>query len=174
MKTPTAKEDKMRRKITYSLMSLILGTSLLAASAYGEPAGPPEGEGRHMERMVKELNLTEAQKKQFKEIKKEQKDAVKAHRKNAKAAMGKLHQAMQSDASEAELRKLHEQVIKIRNEGATARFEKALAIRKILTPEQRKKFRARLGKHMKERKHMRRHKREKGRRRGRGADEASE
>jgi len=132
----------------FVLAGLVLALS--STPSYGEPPagggpGGPHEDGPRMERLVKELNLTKAQKEQFKKIMKDHKSGIQAKRDQVRAAHEKLRTAMQSDTAEAQLRKLHSEVIKLHGEMASTRFEKMLAIRKILTPDQRKKFKAHFG-----------------------------
>ena len=51
-----------------------------------------------------------------------------------------MSEAMMSDASETELRKIHGEISSLQTQMKSKRFEKMLKIRKILSPEQRKTF----------------------------------
>lgn len=95
---------------------------------------------RKMERMIRDLNLTEDQQTKIKEIQNKQKDSVVAKKKAMVDAKKALKDAMQGDASDDELRKLYDTSQKAKTDFRKALFEQVLVIRGVLTPEQRKKF----------------------------------
>ena len=121
----------MRSPVKLTLMTLLVLGFALPAQARG---------GKFKEQMMKELDLSEQQAQQLQELKKSNKPEMKSLRGEMKAIREKMQDAMAKDASESELRSLHNQKFEIRKKLSTARFEKMLAIRKILTPDQRVKF----------------------------------
>lgn len=100
----------------------------------GERSFPPPG-------MVERLNLADEQVQQLKAVHKKYRDETASTREKIRQAHETLRAAMESDASEEKLRQNHEAVHGARKKLADTRFEEALAVRKILTPEQRKQFR---------------------------------
>lgn len=113
------------------------------------------GKGDQMGRLSEELKLSPEQKEKMKELReksKTQREAkrseMKALRKSMKQKRNELTSAMESDESDSalrnrfsELEKLQQKARHMREARSKARFENALEVRKILTPEQRKEFR---------------------------------
>ncbi len=115
-----------------TVVLLVVGTASLAeAKRRG---------GDFKDKIFKQLDLTEEQTKKLDELKTNQKDNMKQLRENKKSISTKFKEALASDASESELRDLHNQKMTLKKQIADARFEKMIAVRKILTPEQRTKF----------------------------------
>ena len=113
------------------------------------------GHGFHRQ-IFKQLNLSDEQKNKLKEIRSGQKEHMKALRTNKRELREKFHEAIRSNKPEAELRKLHGELQAARNTFHTARFERLLSIRKILTPEQRIQFHELRRHHKRQRRGMRR------------------
>ncbi|MBF0493457.1 MAG: Spy/CpxP family protein refolding chaperone [Deltaproteobacteria bacterium] len=90
--------------------------------------------------LFKELKLSETQKKQIQKIHETNHESFKANRQASKEARNKLKEAMEGSSSDQEIRQLFQESQKLQTELMTQRFEEALAIRKILNPEQRKQF----------------------------------
>lgn len=120
-----------------SLLSLAL--LLGAPASQASPHEDGDGLGR---RALRGLDLTAEQKAKLAELRKSQTTDFKALREKARAARIELRSKLQSDASDQELRTAHATVQSSMKAVGEARFEKILAIRKILTPEQRAKFKA--------------------------------
>ena len=120
------------------ITSLVLAVVFIFASPTHAKAGKGKGKG-HWKQMMKELNLTEDQKVKMKEIKKSKPD-MKSARQNMKKLRDQLKAALKTNTSDADLIKLHGEIQTARNKKATDRFNHMLAVRAILTPEQRIKF----------------------------------
>lgn len=103
---------------------------------------------RKMKRMVEELNLTEEQQKQIKEIQDKQKNEFLAKKEAMHKTKKALKEAMQGEATDKELRILNDALIKAKIAFSKTRFEQVLSIRAVLTPEQRKLFKG-FGRHKK-------------------------
>lgn len=127
----------MKGRTTLWLSAIIIAL-FVCHSALAQP-GPRRG-GPDKKWITEELNLTDEQKVKLDEIREEYREKMKDKRAVMQEAREKLHDALISDASDEVLRKQFKTMQEIRNEFATARFEKILAIRQILTKEQRKKF----------------------------------
>lgn len=123
------------------LMILVMALGL-SAPALAAGAGLKGG----LDRMVKELNLSEEQKQQVRDIKKKSGEGIKGLKSQVRDAMKDLAQSLRApekgDAYRATLTQKFENVQKLRQEMMTKRFQMALEIREILTPTQIEKFRA--------------------------------
>lgn len=122
------------------------------ADAFGDKKCPEMFGGKgmdHHEGWLKKLDLTADQKKKLDAVREERKAAMKSTMEQARAEHEKLHQLMQGDAPEADLRAQHDKVLEFHTAGGKERFESMLKIRAILTPDQRKKM-GEMGKSMRE------------------------
>jgi Spy/CpxP family protein refolding chaperone len=127
-------------------MSLIRTTwliCLMLTAALGFRAGRALADERgdsSIDKMVRELDLTAAQMEKLKVIHAQALQQIKPK----KAAMNKtnddLESLLQGKATGDELRAKFGELVSRQEEFARARFDKLLAIREILTPEQRKKL----------------------------------
>jgi len=93
--------------------------------------------GERAERLIEELNLTEAQVSQIRAIREGARDEMQALHSNLRDQREVLHDLMASEATENELRAQYDTVQSRHQEVADARFENMLAVREVLTPEQR-------------------------------------
>lgn len=100
------------------------------------------GRGQGADRVMSELNLTQEQKEKIKAERQKRKTEMDAARDKAKAAREKLREGFKNNASNDQLRALRSEVQGAQMSLGNARFEGMLAIRDILTPEQRAKFNA--------------------------------
>jgi periplasmic protein CpxP/Spy len=90
--------------------------------------------------LVKELNLSPDQIRRLQQIRKNAKGKTQARRQALQTARQELNQLLQSNASADLVRQKRQQVQALQREIADANFENTLAIREILTPEQRIKW----------------------------------
>ncbi len=90
--------------------------------------------------LFQELNLKDTQKEKIRKIHENYQESMKQKREAVKEAKKNLEQAMLSNTDDAALRKYFDSFQNARSEMMKLHFEQALEIRKILTPEQRKKF----------------------------------
>lgn len=95
-------------------------------------------DGKHLERMTQELGLSVEQQTKIKAL--HQGEQIKAQREVMRNAHDELEQAMKSAATDEEIRAKYSNLEKAQAEFSKLRFEKVLAIRAILTPEQRLNF----------------------------------
>ena len=91
-------------------------------------------------KILNQLQLTDQQKKQLKEIKERSFSDRKARRKEMRTFRKKMKSLYRSDASDEELRLVHAQLQIGKISRGNTRFERNLQIRKVLNPEQRKRF----------------------------------
>ena len=96
--------------------------------------------------MIEELNLPAEQKEKAKKIHGDHSD-VKEKRQAMKKLHDDLETAMKGAATDDEVRAKFAALQKAQDEFAKARFEKIVALRAILTPEQRSKLKNPRGKH---------------------------
>lgn len=151
------------RKLTalFVASTLALGATSMAFAAdtaTTTTAAPTEGKmmmhhkgkpGMHHDMMFKDLNLTDAQKQQVRDIMKSQRDQMKRPPMEERRAM---HDIIASDSfdkakAEAQIDKMAEQ----HKAGMLARMETQNKIYNILTPEQKKQFNANFEKRLTER-----------------------
>jgi Spy/CpxP family protein refolding chaperone len=130
----------------------VLATALLfissSAMAQPEPGMPPHGNGpRHemMMPMLQKLNLTPDQKNKMQSIRKEKQTQTESLKNEIDAKRDAFHALMKSDAAEAEIRKAHAALQALHQKMADLNFENLMAIRAILTPEQRKEMHSHMG-----------------------------
>ena len=125
-------------------------TTTAAAPAEGKMMMHHKGPGMHNEMMMfKDLNLTDAQKQQIRDIRKSERDQMKRPPLEERRAM---HDIIASDTfdkakAEAQIAKMEEQ----RKANMLAHMETQNKIYNILTPEQKKQFNANFEKRLTER-----------------------
>ncbi len=101
--------------------------------------GPRRGRGK-TEKLIEELNLNDNQVQQLNAIRQKYRPQMQQLREQMQATRQELSQMMQGNTSTTDLRKKHQQVIDLDQKLHNLRFENMLAIREILTPEQRRQF----------------------------------
>jgi Spy/CpxP family protein refolding chaperone len=97
---------------------------------------PPRGE----QSWLKDLNLSPQQLQDIKSVRDRFKTQLTQQRQDLKQAQQKLRQLMAGDASESDIRAQYQTVKDLRQKLADTQFNSTLAMRSILTPEQRQKF----------------------------------
>lgn len=95
--------------------------------------GGPGGKG-----LLSKVNLSEEQRKKIKEIREKAKADVTPKREALKAARAAFHQAMGPESSDADVLAKFDDFQGKRRDLARAKLERMLAVRAVLTPEQRK------------------------------------
>ena len=129
------------------MKSFIAGLIAVLSLTFAFPAEAGRGEWKkNHEKMMSELNLTAEQQTKMKALKESSKAGLKDKKKAMRAAREDLGNALKGTASDADVRKKFEALSKLQDEFAKARFEHVLAVRAILTPEQRAKFHEMKGK----------------------------
>jgi periplasmic protein CpxP/Spy len=102
----------------------------------GELKIPAGGVGN----LVKELNLSPDQIQRLQQVRKNSQGKTKERRQALRTAKQELTQLLQGNASSDQIRQKRQQVQSLQQEVADSNFENTLAIREILTPEQRVKL----------------------------------
>ncbi len=90
--------------------------------------------------LTKELNLSSDQIQKLQQLRKNTQGKTKERRKILQTNKQELNQLIQGNASADRVRKKRQQVQSLQREIADTNFEQTLAIRDILTPEQRVKL----------------------------------
>ena len=95
---------------------------------------------QRLQRMQQELGLDDNQTSQIKAIHEQAKQDTQGLRQEMRQAKEEMGKLMASDASDTELRQQYRKMQGIRQQLSRKRFEKKLAVRKVLTTEQRTKM----------------------------------
>ena len=135
-----ARKTMMRRKFT--LAAALCALLLLSTAAWsGAPGGDgPAGKGPGLTRMLTELDLSAAQKREVAGILKANRDNTKALRDSVKSAMDAMRGIMaKTPGDEAAVRAAAKAVADAAVELAVARGRVKAAMDAVLTPEQRAK-----------------------------------
>jgi periplasmic protein CpxP/Spy len=94
----------------------------------------------NLNNLAKELNLSREQIQKLQQLRKNAQGKTKERRQTLQAAKQELNQLIQGNASTDQVRQKRQQVQSLQREIADTNFEHTLAIREILTPEQRVKL----------------------------------
>jgi periplasmic protein CpxP/Spy len=94
----------------------------------------------NLNNLAKELSLSREQIQQLQQLRKNAQGKNKQRRQNLQIAKQELNQLIQGNASTDQVRQKRQQVQSLQREIADTNFEQTLAIREILTPEQRVKL----------------------------------
>ncbi len=94
----------------------------------------------NLNNLTKELNLSREQIQKLQQLRKNAQGKTKERRQILQIAKQELNQLIQGNASANQIRQKRQQVQSLQREIADTNFEKTLAIREILTPEQRVKL----------------------------------
>lgn len=96
----------------------------------------PQRRNRFMER----LNLSEEQKLEIAQIREKYKQRFRPLREQAKSLRQELQTMLNGTASDGQIRAKHRELMKLRQELETLRFESTLEMRNVMTLEQRREF----------------------------------
>jgi periplasmic protein CpxP/Spy len=94
----------------------------------------------NLNNLSKELNLSREQIQKLQQLRKNAQGKNKERRQTLQTAKQELNQLIQGNASTDQVRQKRQQVQSLQREIADTNFENTLAIREILTPEQRVKL----------------------------------
>ena len=126
------------KSILASLSSAFIFSSLVGFA----PAAHADYDPEKYVKMADELKFTPEQREKLKKIQDDYHQTLPGKHKVMEEANEALEQALRGSATEADVRKKFAELAKKQDEFSEARFEKILAIRAILTNEQRLKFNA--------------------------------
>lgn len=112
-------------------------SGLLSQSIAQAPASPRLSEGANW---LQDLNLTAEQLREIETIRGRYKNQLADKRQAMQQARQQLRNVMASDAPADQVRQQFTQVKSLKQQLVDTHFESMLAIREVLTPEQRQKF----------------------------------
>jgi len=96
--------------------------------------GGPRGRGP--QRLMEELNLSQAQMQELEEIQQKYQDQFSRQRQELHQAQQELSELMAGTASNRQIRNKYRQVSQLRQQMGALHFESMLEMREVLTPEQ--------------------------------------
>ena len=125
-----------------TLMLCVLSCGLIGfGMTEGAQAGGKGKDRAHEhQEILKRLNLTKEQKEKLEKIRSSAQTQMKALREKKRATRKKMKDAFSTETSKDELKKIHGEMQAIKAQLSSARFERMMAIREILNPDQRKEF----------------------------------
>ncbi|MEM9541842.1 MAG: Spy/CpxP family protein refolding chaperone [Cyanobacteria bacterium P01_E01_bin.42] len=130
--------------LTLGGTAALIGTEALQTNSPAIAQEAPDGDrggrggrGRGMQRMLEQLNLSDAQQQQIQAIREQAKANSEGLREEMKSAREQMRSLMSGNASESELRQQYQTIENLRDRASDRRFETMLQIREVLTPAQR-------------------------------------
>jgi len=138
----------LRRVSTIAVLILSLGTAVAFANSQAQQPQRVAQTQENLQRprrgdpagLMQALNLTQEQQQSLQRIRQQSKPQMDQRKQALRQAHQELRQMMQGTASTDEIRAKHQQVQQLRQQMENLRFENMLAMREVLTPEQRTKF----------------------------------
>lgn len=126
----------------HSFKKIVLGSAMVMLVSFVtvQAAEARPGHRGKMKEIAAELNLTAEQKDKMKEINKDRREILQPKRKAMKEARESLETSLKGADSADVVKQKFAALQKAQSEFAAARFDKVLAAREVLTPEQRAKF----------------------------------
>ncbi len=139
----------------FAALMLALGTTTVAYAApqpvaeqtiAQRPGGNPGrgsgggGQWAGKEGWLEQLNLTAEQQQEIQAIRDRYQTQMEASRDQMHQNMERMSQMMGGNTSDNDLRNQHNQILQARQQMGQMQFEQMLAIRNVLTPEQRQQF----------------------------------
>lgn len=137
----------LRRISIFSALLLALGGAVAIAkpnplflqSVVQNPQG--QNRGAHGQpKLMEQLNLTPDQKQKLQAIQSQYKDEISQRKQAVRQASRELKSLMTGNAPADEVRSKHRQLQDLRQQLEEVSFESTLAMREVMTPEQRSKF----------------------------------
>lgn len=119
--------------------SAFLSPQLLAQAPIERGPGEPG--------WLKDLNLTPEQIQKIRALRNQDQNRLSQQRRALRQAHQELRELMASDASAEQVRQKYDQVKALRQQLGDAQFNNMLAMREILTPEQRRQFANQMQRH---------------------------
>ncbi|HIK24411.1 MAG TPA: Spy/CpxP family protein refolding chaperone [Thermosynechococcus sp. M46_R2017_013] len=120
------------------LAALLVCSALSPLVAIAAPSlADPSYGGPRWGANLENLNLTAEQRQRLQAVRQQYQAQMEQTRNQLRTAKEELRQMMGSNASEDQIRSKHQQVRQLENQLASLRFESMLAMRGILTPQQR-------------------------------------
>ena len=117
-----------------------LGSSVALAGSVVNPLRANDGLESLKGQVIDELNLSNAQKQKIKQIHQQYQGQISQSQESLRSAQQRLSQMMVGTDSSIAIRRQHQKVVQLRQALDNLRFESMLAMREVLTPEQRRQF----------------------------------
>jgi Spy/CpxP family protein refolding chaperone len=141
----------LRRVSVLAVLMLSLGSAI----AFANPNSPlpqviaqtPEQQRRPIRdksQLIQELNLTPEQSQQIQTIQNQYREQISQRRQALRQARQELLDLMAGTAAESQIREKYRQVATLQQQVSDNRFDSMLAMREVLTPEQRRQFAERM------------------------------
>ncbi|GAC1460386.1 MAG: hypothetical protein NVS2B14_04620 [Chamaesiphon sp.] len=137
----------LRRISTLGILLLSLGSAVALADSTSLLSQTTNQTQEHLHRrhkdwgsLMQQLNRTQAQQQELDTIRNQSKDQMSQRKQAMHQAAQELRDLMVGTATDDQIRDKYKQVQALRQQLADLRFENLLAMRKVLTPEQRQKF----------------------------------
>jgi len=138
----------LRRVSAIAILILSLGTAVALADSQARSPHQIAQNQDNLQRprggnpagLMQALNLSQEQKQKLETIRKQSQAQMGQRKQALRQAEQSLRQMMQGTDSADQLRAQHQQVQELRQQMENLRFENMLAMREVLTPEQRAKF----------------------------------
>ncbi len=127
----------MRQYFRLGFFTMLMVVGITQAQGQPRDMSPPDFSKMPF---MEELNLSEAQREKIKALHESNRPQFEKDREAMHQAKTRFDEAMDGDGSPDEIRKRFHALQKARDAMMSFGFEQALAVREILTPEQRKKF----------------------------------
>lgn len=124
----------------------------IAQTPTASPSQTPSGQApsdqmspdRRESGWLKDLNLSAEQVQKMRAIRNQYQDKISQGRQSVRQSRQELQALMAGDATETQIRAKYNEIKALKQQVSDAQFESALATRKILNPEQRRKFASRM------------------------------
>ncbi len=129
-----------------SAVALINSNPFLSQAIAQSPAQSPEGQPGDQRRsdrkaqLMRELNLTPEQTQRLQTIQSQYRNQTEQRNQAVRQAHQELIDLMAGTAPENQIREKYRQVETLKQQAAEVRFTSLLAMREVLTPEQRRQF----------------------------------
>lgn len=138
----------LRRISVLAVLMLTLGSAAAIALPDMSPnqtvaqsqKGPGRGQGGPGKEWIEQLKLTPEQQQKIEQIRTQSKPQFDQLREKMRQVHQELEQLMIGTASDNDIRAKHRQVLELKQQMAELRFEQMLAMRAVLTPEQRQQW----------------------------------
>lgn len=127
----------------YAAVPQVFGEQTIAQRPGGNnPGRVSQGDGQWGKKQgwLEQLNLTPEQQQEIQAIRDRYQSQMQTSRDEMRQNMERMGQMMSGNTSDNELRNQHNQILQARQQMGQMQFEQMLAIRNVLTPEQRQQF----------------------------------
>lgn len=129
--------------VLVAILGTLAPTVMVTTPSFAQAEGQP-GRGRWGDRQpgdgLSNLNLTPEQTQQMQAVRQQYQGQMEQTRNQLQTARNQMKELMSSGASESQIQAKFREVQELQNRMANLRFESMMAVRSILTPEQRQQL----------------------------------